>query len=308
MIKTPTVLVLGAGVSKPYGFPCGMEMVEMVHDNLLYARNQHWNRILKDCQIDKGVCEAFAKELRQSQFSSVDAFLETCETDSRRIFLEVGKLAMALTLVRSEREKNLLDFSKRELGCYHYLLDKLHAPFEHFDQNRLSIITFNYDRSLEHALMVALKSRSGRSVTECANKIRGIEVVHLYGSLGKLEWQADGGRAYGAECDANSYKAISQEIKVVFEGQDESEEFDRAFQLLDKAERIYFLGFSYLTTNLRRLRLHKAQSVKQGISVLGTALGMGADDIRRVQKETPIRLPDPSSHALQFLKNHAELS
>ena len=40
----------------------------------------------------------------------------------------------------------------------------MNTPFEDFEKNLVSVITFNYDRSLEQFLFISLKSRYGKSV------------------------------------------------------------------------------------------------------------------------------------------------
>jgi len=55
---------------------------------------------------------------------------------------------------------------------YQYFCDKLNTSFEEFDQNKISIITFNYDRSLEHSLFTALKNSYGKNDRDCALKLK----------------------------------------------------------------------------------------------------------------------------------------
>jgi len=47
-----------------------------------------------------------------------------------------------------DEEKLFQNDPLRGGGWYEYLFGKLKATFEEFGQNKLSVITFNYDRSL----------------------------------------------------------------------------------------------------------------------------------------------------------------
>src|SRR5229473_2611714 len=89
MITTPTVFILGAGASMPYGFPSGAEMVR----DICNAPESE----LDSFGVSQTDYHEFATELRNSDQPSVDAFLEL-----RRKFERVGKTAIAYHLVRCE--------------------------------------------------------------------------------------------------------------------------------------------------------------------------------------------------------------
>lgn len=84
-------------------------------------------------------------------------------------------------------EDNVVMFERGD--WYQYFCDKLNTSFEEFDQNKISIITFNYDRSLEHSLFTALKNSYAKNDRDCASKLKNIPIVHVYGQLGYLPWQ-----------------------------------------------------------------------------------------------------------------------
>ena len=195
MITKPTVLVLGSGASIPYGFPSGKDLLRSIHGELNPRNADFWSPLFNDCGIDTRHVEEFRSELYSSQLSSVDTFLE-----HRPEFLEVGKLAIALNMVAREDEDWLLRFDGRDEGFYRYLYDRMDTQFELFGENKLTVITFNYDRSFEHYLFKALLHSHGRSAEDCASILAAIPVVHVHGSLSTLPWQAlDKERAYSAQ-------------------------------------------------------------------------------------------------------------
>jgi hypothetical protein len=298
MITSPTVLILGAGASKPYGFPSGRELLYEIRGGL---REEGFSffREIKEQGIETGYIKDFCKELTYADPPSVDAFLE-----HRSEFLEVGKMAITLLLIPRENEKSLFDRPFDEHSWYQYLFEKLRAPsFDEFVGNNLSIITFNYDRSIEHYLFTVLKHRYNKSDEECAKILSNIPIIHVHGSLGSLPWQDASGRPYSPMYTINEIKAASGQIKVIPEQEDTSAEFKVSFEIMNTASEIYFLGFGYHTDNLRRLKImnfHKKHPT-------GTAQGLGMKEKNRILGVWGIELHEEHNEILEFLKNRASL-
>ena len=93
---------------------------------------------------------------------SIDAFLE-----HNPKYFETGRRAIANVLTRKEGREELfegwidkwLDPENKEQHWYQLLFSKLNAPFKDFDKNDLTIITFNYDRSLEYFLWESMNAK-----------------------------------------------------------------------------------------------------------------------------------------------------
>ena len=45
MIKIPTVFIVGAGASKPYGFPIGRELVTLICNNLINDQSRYFKQL-----------------------------------------------------------------------------------------------------------------------------------------------------------------------------------------------------------------------------------------------------------------------
>jgi hypothetical protein len=67
MISKPTVFVLGAGASMPYGFPSGKALCNSICND-----TRNWPSF----GIDTDIYHEFATALQTTKQSSVDAFLE----------------------------------------------------------------------------------------------------------------------------------------------------------------------------------------------------------------------------------------
>ena len=134
MITTPTVLVLGAGASYPYGFPTAKELAELICD-AFSSPTEKASQLLGSHESKYAPKQFF--EFREAFLRSplsIDAFLQR-----RQEFLEVGKLAIAYCLMPLENESNLYQPHRNlQVGnWYKYLAGKLDSSFEEFGEKKL---------------------------------------------------------------------------------------------------------------------------------------------------------------------------
>src|SRR6266498_4216063 len=177
MIEKKTVLVLGAGASIPYGFPTGKQLLE----EIVFIAGHSPTPVetsLRECGFPRDFISDFVNELNRSGRKSVDAFLE-----HRTEFERIGKAAMIAVLIPKEGQSRLFDRSNNE-HWYEYLFDKMGSSFDEICRNKLSIITFNYDRSLDYFLLNAIKSSFKRDENDCLSVLNNIPIVHVHGQLG----------------------------------------------------------------------------------------------------------------------------
>jgi len=298
MIKKKTVLILGAGASKPFGFPLGKGLRDEIVD--VYNPRKVPSDELKllmdavsSCDIasDPDIIEQFRRALFGSLQTSVDAFLE----HRFKEFEVVGKRAIAATLLRYEQPARLAymrgrdQYDKEFIPNWHELLfDALttETSFEDFSKNQLSIVTFNYDRSLEFHLFDALQNSYGKSDKECADKLNAIPIVHVHGSLGSLPWQQGSSGpqlGYGAKIGGDHVYLAAENIKIIPEDVIDTPEYEKARTLIHRAQVVYFLGFGYGAKNLERLKL-RALRRQSDTALRGTGLGLSRDSIRRAAR------------------------
>jgi hypothetical protein len=302
MIEIPTALILGAGASVPYGFPSNLELMNKILNELKPDALHKLSRQIIDLGISPDVIEEFINSLLMAGKLSVDAFLE-----HRREFLEIGRLAITLTLVKYEIESKLFAENIRGSSWYEYLWNKLDAPFEDFDKNRLSIITFNYDRSIEHYLITAMTKLYKKSIKACSEKLNKIPIIHVHGKLGSLPWQeGEVIRRYSTRHNGDIVK-LSKQIKVIAEKADSSREFNKAYKIMNSATKTYFLGFGYHPANLRRLRMKEFKKKLPPETFQGTSQGIGVAERNEIAKNWGIRLYHSDNSCIKFLRNHIVL-
>ena len=318
------MLVLGAGASIPFGFPSGQNLVDIICTQLLSQTLQAKTRVEKlfterwarnfgilEQRFGNKALSKFADRLLHSGESSVDAFLESQEKD----FVEIGKAVIAASLLPCERQETLFrhfvdirrlpgDTEELSKNWYQYLWSELNAPFELFGKNELSVVTFNYDRSLEHYMFTTLKNKyPDKSDDEYAETMRSIPIIHVHGKLGPLHWECSGSNLKSAvpydsmasgshfgikDNDIKDYREAwfdiaRGNIKVIHEGTDESDEFKQAQDLIANAQQLYFLGFGYHPANLRRLNPDVLKQVKK---IRGTTYELSLTRIWNIERQS----------------------
>ena len=276
MIKKPTLLILGAGASAPYGFPVGKALIEDILSALNGMEQGFASSLsvtLKEAGETAEKILEFRNALRGAHRHSVEAFLER-----RPEYMKIGKLCITHQLKKCENPD--LPFG----DWYEYLAGEiLNCPFDDIGKNKLAIITYNFDRSLEFFLQRAVVHSYGKTELEAALAIKQIPIVHLHGSFGLLPGFAPGNTVpFSIRTPTATLKECAERLKIVLEAaKPKDDEFKKAGELIAVAERIGFLGFGYGELNLRRL-FEVAPELLQKESY-GTCFGFKAGEKVRVE-------------------------
>lgn len=314
MITIPTCLVLGAGASAPYGFPTGAGLRKKILQRLSKPNDKVWNALIQ-AGIGGDLIETFSVEFEESQQESVDAFLA-----HRPDFHSVGKTAIAAVLIRYERLHSLLEPQPPgdEDNWYRYLWARLQDGGEgRFSDNRLSVVTFNYDRSLEEFLVRTYQRSFAAQREQAEGRVREtIRIVHVHGKLGELSEATGGGgkRPYSDSLDRTSLDTAREGIIVLSEAEKTSDEFRRARQMVLAAEQVIFLGFGYHQENLTRLGIHLIQEMKESArpgeaypqTLSGSAFGFTQREKARVDHGWGIRMGHEDWGNLRYLRENVD--
>ncbi|NQT79158.1 MAG: hypothetical protein HQ555_02035 [Candidatus Aminicenantes bacterium] len=299
MIEKPTVLILGAGASMPYGFPSGEGLMQEILEGIRLNLGKELFRTLLNFGFEPNDIDDFYTGLKHSRKFSVDEFLER-QPD----FMKIGKIAITLTLSTYEKKDELFE-QKSDKDWYRYLWVKLSdTTFEEFDKNQLSIITFNYDRSIEHFLFTTMRALYNRSEQDCAKMLKKIPIIHVHGRLGALPWQDENGRSYQSSIALDEVGNISNQIKVMKEQDDSPREFEEAHKILSFSQKICFLGFGYNPVNIRRLKIKEIIGSDPRRVVYGTSLNFGDVERRNIANSWGINVVPSHNEILEFLKNN----
>ena len=275
-------LVLGAGASHAMGYPVGAGL----RSKILEVGNtdrQHF-AITAGLYFEEGLLQRFVDSFLRSQMFSIDAFLAR-----RPEFSDIGKRSIAALLLEVEDELRLRSTESRD-HWYRYFYNRFAAEsWEHLDFSNISIVTFNYDRSLEKFLHEAIKESYGKSDAEAAVKLDSLKIVHVYGSLGSPVPGKKDHLTYGGPVTAAKVKVAANSLKVIPEGRDDDAALNSARDMLTGADRIAFMGFGFDEVNVARLhakqtctrRVAQSGGLNKNRTIVATCMGFTSAEAKK---------------------------
>lgn len=318
-VQTPShaskslVLVIGAGASKEVNLPTGDELKNYIAQALNFRIEGPYRATGGDSQIIKALHQLAqsvsgrladidhylnaAKRIRDAmpQAPSIDNFIDSHRGDAH--IAECGKLAIASCILKAEQQSLLrVDRSNiynkiNFIGVKDTWFNRLFQLIaENCDRNELAarvekvaVISFNYDRCLEHFLHQSFQNYYALSPDEATALIRRLAIYHPYGTVGPLPW--DGGTSsieYGGQPHSQQLNVLARKLKTFTEGTDEnSSDIVEIRSTLGAAKRVVFLGFAFHPLNMDLLYGPEGSSVSQRDDpVYATALEFSESNAR----------------------------
>ncbi len=266
-MNEPTVLILGAGASQPYGLPLGWQLRDMV---ISLTTRSDIHELSDSLGFNSLEYSKFSKALATSGEKSVDAFLERVP-----IWTKIGKLGIAYCLCSLEKPTRLFPPSQPKSDHWLETLWGLIRQ-ESWRKQRalpLTIVTFNYDRLVEHYLATVMASTFDVSRRVIDDYVSNSLCLHVHGSLGQYSSLTFDSMFRLSVPDLAVAGAIG--IKIIHEEQAVTAEFARAHEKIQEASRILFLGFGFHKINLHRLGIAKLRE-KSSPAIMGTHKGIQA--------------------------------
>ena len=312
MIREPTVLILGAGASRTYGFPLGGELVDLILPNLFEeAPNPALLQALGRLGIRLGDIEVFREGLQASGLRSIDLFLEDLEPDD--VYVQIGKVAIAHTVLCHETRDKFFGANKAKAHWYEYVWNLMRpgASTGNLHENGLKIITFNYDRSFEYYFTTAIQHSFRLPRWEDAQSLfqAAVPVVHVHGEVGSVEMFGTHIRPLPRDV----VRKAAADIRVVHDPTaTDDPRFKQARELISKVRRVAFVGFGYHPRNLARLdvpRCFPREVINQG-GPHASAFEMARTQIAlaEIAVDVPVRFADPSLDARRFFQEFLALT
>lgn len=315
MFKSKTLFVLGAGSSNEISFPLGSELKGTIAQELKFKFDHFMSspetgdrliceallrhadmvsgdkRAVRQAVIDK-VFPAASKIARgMAQAPSIDNYLEAHAEDEE--ILLCGKLAIARAILLAEGsslfqiDKSYPDRIDQDAAAntwYGKLFQLLATSvtkrsLESLLQN-VSFISFNYDRSLERYLPLAIDNYYHCGLGDACDLVRRVKIFHPYGVCGNLPWQSSESVPFGGSDYSPELLSVADKIQTFSEQITDEVSLNEMKDEVAAASTIVFLGFGFHEMNMNLLSV-PAGEVKR---VFGTAKGLSSSDVAVVQK------------------------
>ena len=292
MFKLKTVFVLGAGASAEMSFPTGRRLTQLIADKLRLATSE----TLADQFIHRTLLEYVNQtppgEFRGSLIDYVYAAslitkampaapsIDTFMDDHRgNPYIQVcGRLAIIKCIAESEYValKNCepgreFVLSRLSDTWYAKLFERLHerVSVENLATlfNNVSVINFNYDRSLEYYLSRAIETYYGVPKDQAVELLlQQLPIVHPYSTV--APWYEEGKHEELGQdvTDPQMLLELSRRIKTYTQT---SLHAERLKSIVSEAQVLVFLGFGYIPENLELIGPHPNTRYAQ--QIYGTA-------------------------------------
>ena len=293
MFESKTLFVVGAGASAEIDLPVGSALLETIAKKL------------KDCFQDYGSLHSVDPEIvdalrhyarsRGERINtylhkagmiheavpvapSIDNFLDAHKKD---VHLQIcGKLGIVASILEAERNSRLFvdesrggrDDLSRLNGTWYTAfmrmlvervdLDEIESVFDN-----VSFITFNYDRCIQRFLHVALQKYYGIDSRRAANLISKLEIIHPYGSIGRLPFE--GGESivpYGARLKEAALIEAAGRIRTFTEQMEDEDSLRVIHESVLRVETLVFLGFGFHPQNMELLDVGTGSSVRRAFA------------------------------------------
>jgi hypothetical protein len=309
MFANPTVFVIGAGASAEYGLPLGSILKDRIasavryrfkedgplqdgDETVLNAIKRQFNS--KKATLDLYIAAGLELAASMPMHASIDEALHYWSDNPEAV--QLGKLAIANEILEKERNSSLSE--NRETGrvdvprdgwLWSFLSMTLGSDLtrEQADQafTNVTLINFNYDRTVEQYLYWGLQQYGRVSAGVAAKAVDSLKQIRPYGSIGNLPWQENPGPPFGGSEGGDDLFSIAESIRTYTEQQHKGTE-QKIDQALESARLVIFLGFGYHPQNMRLLKPVPSKIYSLD-TVIATAMDLPSDDRNTLEDQLP---------------------
>ena len=232
----------------------------------------------------------FANSIRHSMMVSTDEFLKNRLSQEKSEEADFGKRLIAREILVAERESekqfSYEDGKRISKKIWLGNIDWIQHLLSRIDQQsnweeilkQTVFLTFNYDRVLEYCIFLYLTSDKQYADADAHAFIKDMKIFHVNGFIGPLEKIPFGAVGNG------KYQEIAKGMETVWEkrqNRDESEK-EKYQGFLKNAERVYFMGFSYIPDNLESIGIPRGAEIIRNAKVYATAMGLSPQNRLRI--------------------------
>lgn len=233
----------------------------------------------------------FSQSIRHSMMVSTDEFLKNRLGQKQNDQADFGKRLIAYEVLKAEHDSlNKPNFFIKNSNPSEYKwlgnIDWIQHLLSQIDQQpnwkeilkQTVFLTFNYDRVLEYCVFLYLTSDKQYADAEAHAFIKEMQIYHVNGFIGPLEEIPFGAVENG------KYQEIAQRMETVWEkrqNRDKSEK-EQYQGFLNNAQRVYFMGFSYIPDNLESIGIDRGAIIIRNAKVYATAMGLSSQNRLRI--------------------------
>jgi hypothetical protein len=304
MFTSPIVFILGAGASAEVGFPTGSLLKDNIANSLAFDSGlSTWTS--GDHELFRTLKKQFGDNLKKyveaghaiarvaNSFLSVDELLH--HFSSRPEVVELGKIAIAREILKAESKSKLFNVHRSDIAnlegaqasWMHQFLSMALGSIRKEELadsfSKVTLINFNYDRSVEHYLYWALRERFKVDDTSAQDLIQRVKILRPYGSVGPLKWGGTEGVDYGIG-DVNKFsllQRLSANIRTYTEQGLPGNLQSDIESAVEDAKIVIFLGFGFHAPNMSILHTRGRMGQK---AIFATVHGIDMHNYRFLQK------------------------
>jgi len=300
-----TVFVIGAGANVEIGMPGGNELKKEIAERLNFEFIRRgdvdkdrtiFDALVKISRNDIDQVFGLASTVKEAMpFAiSIDNFIDAHRNEP--LIALCGKLAIVKSILTAEKESDVyryfktgnqnfaktwypLFFQKITEGC------EINEFIERLKD--ISFIIFNYDRCFEYYMIHAIDAYYKIGAVKAKGIVNAMNIIHPYGTIGDMD---------RIPLDASLYYdeliGCSQNIRTFAEYSRETKEEQTSIKhLIDRANRVIFLGFAYHQINLDLIFNYKGYAVtlvdpappSDRVDCYGTGFKISENDRKYIQ-------------------------
>lgn len=306
------VFIIGAGCSVPYGFPTGamlMQKLKKFDYGTKFSREpydisdiflvdlyqERFGCSSADCkrlgidiewslpstndealynQMMDGIVLPFSQSVRNSMMVSTDESLKNRLGQKQNEQIDFGKRLIAYEILEAEQASQL-----GNIDWIQHLLSRIDQQDNWKEILKQTVfLTFNYDRVLEYCIFLYLTSNKQYADADAHAFIKEMQIFHVNGFIGSLEEIPFGAVENG------KYQEIAKRMETVWEKRQNRDETEKAKyqEFLKSAQRVYFMGFSYIPDNLESIGIPRGAEIIRNAKVYATAMGLSSQNRLRI--------------------------
>ncbi len=303
MLRNRTLFVVGAGASSEFGLPLGVKLADQIAKklhfkfdyNLVEGDSEFLNALrqkFQEAEVVNSYLRACARiKTGIGLARSIDNYIDTHKEDLEVAL--VGKLAIVDCIAKAEKSCTLYfdpnstirNFDLGVLGKT-WIAELVDILFQGVPKSNvvsvfdnLSIISFNYDRCIQQALVLALHTLYHLDFSQCYELVSALQIIYPYGGLGTLSSANNTNNIpFGADIYQPYLFNLSKNIRTYSEQVADAELVRQISAEVTRAENIVFLGCAYHSQNLSMLR---SRSIELTKNIFGTAIGISDNGVEQ---------------------------